>query len=245
MSLGGGALRRNVLSDSTSRMNTTNNASVNGRLTASSSLSQDDRDYGTPLKSVDIDDGIAYGSTTSSNHRSSSAPRRQSFGGSGLLSRSNTAAHTASTIETPIRDRRAMLEAWRKARGGDACGGDPSSVETRKRTRGDPPPLPPSSKQHRTTLSQDHVSNASAVYYVHQTHHNHHPTADLNSQSSMRSNQTIDYYDNDIENRIAITARTPSSRQGTMGSARRKSLMGRNIYHVNEGTILNRAWDTD
>jgi hypothetical protein len=65
----------------------------------------------------------------------------------------------------------------------------------------------------------------------------HHPTNYGNSLSQ-QSNGTIDFYDNDVENRSAFSARTPSSRRGTLGSARRKSLMGRNIYSANEGACL-------
>jgi hypothetical protein len=221
MSLGGGALRRNVLAEHSSTANVISNSQ---RFTLSIQ-----EDCGTPQKSIELD-GSTYGSA-SSKRRSSSVPRRQSFGGNSLLS--HGIAANQSSAETPIRDRRAMLEAWRRARGGDGASvgaGDPSSVETRKRTRGDPPLLPPSSKQHRTTLSQDRTS-LSGTQSLYQPHH----PSDINSQASLRSTHTIDYYDQDAENRGAFTAHTPSSRQGTIGSARRKSLMGRSIYHLNEG----------
>jgi hypothetical protein len=217
-----------VLADSTSRLNI--HSTTTNRFT-SSLLSQDNQyQCGTPVKSIDYDDG------SSSKYRSSSVPRRQSFGGSGLLSR--TTAVNSNSIETPIRDRRAVLEAWRKARGGDTSDADvaeyASSFETRKRTRGDPPLLPPSTKHYRTNLSQDHATTAFGQI-LHQN--NHHRCTEVQSQSSvLSSNLTIDSCDNNTENHSTFTARTPSSRRGIIGSASRKSLMGRNIYHVNNGT---------
>ncbi|KAG7338295.1 kinesin motor domain containing protein [Nitzschia inconspicua] len=211
------------------------NVSNNNRIT-SSPMNQDDPYFGTPQKSIDLDDGSANGSCASSIRRSSSVPRRQSFGGSGLLSRNNSATNLKST-ETPIRDRRAMLEAWRKAKGGETVcvnGEDAASVETRKRTRGDPPPLPPSSKQHRTTLSQDQTSTEGS----HSLYPNYRPT-EGHSQTPARSYHTIDYIENDGENRVPFTVRTPSRFRGTMGSARRKSLLGQNIYHQNEEEPLS------
>jgi hypothetical protein len=228
-------LRRKVLSDSTaSRMNT--HSTTANRFT-SSSLSQDDKyQCGTSQKSIDFDDACMNNECSATfRHRSSSVPRRQSFSGSGLISLS--AVVNSNSTATPIRDRRAVLEAWRKARCGETSNTgnveDLSSIETRKRTRGDPLLLPPSSKHYRTNMSHDYACTS----FGQSLHQNSHPrAAETQYQNSiLSSNLTIDYCDNDIENRSAFTARTPSSRRGTMGSARRKSLMGRNIYHVNEG----------
>lgn len=207
MSLGGGALRRGgtPLLDSSSRFN------------SRSGNESDDENQTTPNKSAS-----KYGSN---RRRSSSAPRRQSFGGDGLLSRSNFTSNTTS--ETPIRDRRAMLEKWRQSRAGatsapsDASGaGDVSSVDTRKRLRGDPP-LPPSSKQHRS-MAHSH--------YSHSQETSHYSTGG-----------TIEYYDDDMESRgtgyvaSVLSGRTPSSsRRTTMGSARRKTpLLGRSVIQSN------------
>jgi hypothetical protein len=229
-------LRRTVLGDSTSRVNT--HSTTTNRYAASSLSEGHQHECGTPHKFIDFDDGMTNGQCSASfKQRCSSVPRRQSFGGSGLLSLS-TAVNSYST-ETPIRDRRAVLEAWRKGRvvdtASDGVTEDPSSILSRKRTRGGTAPLlPPSSKHYRTNLSQDHASNSFGQSF-HQN--NHHGETEVHSESSnLSSRMAIDYCDNDVENHSSIfTARTPSTRRGTMGSARRKSLMGRNIYHVNEG----------
>ncbi|OEU17114.1 hypothetical protein FRACYDRAFT_184776, partial [Fragilariopsis cylindrus CCMP1102] len=158
MSLGGGALRRGgapLVDNSASRFNAR----------ALSTASDDEYAHTTPQKS-------SRAAHQDSRQRSSSSSRRQSFGGDGLLSRSNYHTTVASS-GTPIRDRRAMLEKWRNSRGGGSStpvpppaggdrvgsGNDASSIETRKRTRGDPP-LPPTSKVHRPTTSTHKLSQS-------------------------------------------------------------------------------------
>lgn len=229
LSLGGGALRRaggggTALSDSSSRINVRSYTS-----------SDDEYHHNSPQKT-----------TNSTRQRSSSSSRRQSFGGDGILSRSKLSRNNHHTTGTPIRDRRAMLEKWRQSRGTgtpattESIGGDsyPSSIETRKRTRGDPP-LPPSSKSHRSaTPNHSHYQE------------NHHPSngGKYDSRTQMQQS-TIEYYDNDDDMENArldgygttsslLSARTPASnrsRRQTMGSARRKTttLLGRGIIQNN------------
>ena len=228
MSLGGGALRRGAgtpLLDSSSRFN-------------SRSGNASDDDYSsTPHKSS--------ASPYATRQRSSSVSRRESFGGDGLLSRSNYAPSSSTTSGTPVRDRRAMLAQWRQSRAAaTGNGGAPapaddafSAVDTRKRYRGDPP-LPPTSKQHRSTAS---------------TTHSHYAHSHSQETSHYSNGGTIEYYDDDMDSRTngygAATSvrsvRTPSSsRRTTMGSALRKTpLLGRSVIQSNrEGkqvTVLN------
>mmetsp|Transcript_6264 Transcript_6264/g.15510 ORF Transcript_6264/g.15510 Transcript_6264/m.15510 type:complete len:905 (+) Transcript_6264:130-2844(+) len=207
MSLGGGALRRGVL-DGSSRYNIR-------------SSGESDDDYNTtPLKSYNSD-----------RQRSSSVSRRQSFGGNGILSRSNYGSGSGGA---QLVDRRAMLEKWRQSRNGGATATtsddadancELASNENRKRNRGDPP-LPPVSKQHRSASSNH-------SYYSH-------PYSQQNSFSQGGSSQ---YSDDEIESRTSgfgatssiLSGRTPSSkRRTTMGSARRKApLLGRNVIQNN------------
>ena len=233
MSLGGGALRRGgapLVDNSASRFSAR----------SSSAASDDEYAHTTPQKS-------SSAAHHDSRQRSSSSSRRQSFGGDGLLSRSNYHT-TAATSGTPIRDRRAMLEKWRNSRGGSSApvpsggggggsGNDASSVETRKRTRGDPP-LPPTSKVHRSTTStHSHYSYSQENQQYNGGNH------DSNSQIQQSN---IEYYDDDMESTKAggygtttslLSVRTPSSnrsRRSTMGSARRKTtLLGRNVVQSN------------
>ena len=233
MSLGGGALRRGgapLVDNSASRFNAR----------ALSAASDDDYAHTPPQK-------LSRAAHQDSRQRSSSSSRRQSFGGDGLLSRSNYHTTVASS-GTPIRDRRAMLEKWRNSRGGGSStpvpppaggdrvgsGNDASSVETRKRTRGDPP-LPPTSKVHRPT-----TSTHSHYTYSQENHGGNHDSHSQIQQSN------IEYYDDDMESTKTggygtttslLSVRTPSSsrsRRGTMGSARRKTtLLGRNVVQNN------------
>ena len=140
------------------------------------------------------------GSLSSSSTRAMSAPRRQSFGGDALRPEAQT------------RDRRAMLEAWRQARAGNHNGDDD---DTRKRARNEPP-LPPTStftpvhtKIQRTTIC--------------------HPSG---SQTPSQTSYTQCYdEDSEYQSRTAtlLASRTPVGRRGLLGSARRNSLVGRNV----------------
>ena len=138
---------------------------------------------------------------------------RQSLGGDSLLSRSTYGAGNGATSNGVV-DRRAMLEKWRQQRNAAAAASsdgnsENASVETRKRHRGDPP-LPPVSKQQRSTNS----------HYSHQS-------------------IEMDHSDDETENRgyggSVLSGRTPSSnRRMTMGSARRKTpLLGRSVVPSN------------
>ena len=137
-------------------------------------------------------------SYSSSVGRGSYVSRRQSFGGD------------SPAGETPIRDRRAMLEAWRQARQGNG-NEQTADVDTKKRPRTDPP-LPPSHsmtpngrKLQRTQYSQDEAFSHSSG---------------------------MAFYDDDVENQSQgsslLTSRTPIGKRRGLGSARR-SLLGRNI----------------
>jgi len=218
MSLGGGALRRGgtPLLDSSSRFN------------SRSGNASDDEYSSTPHKSS----ASSYAST---RQRSSSVSRRESFGGDGLLSRSNYTTSSSTTSGTPVRDRRAMLAQWRQSRAAAASKGSVPApvddtfpaVDTRKRYRGDPP-LPPTSKQHRSTAS---------------TTHSHYTHSHSQENSHYSNGGTIEYYDDDMDSRTngygAATSvrsvRTPSSsRRTTMGSALRKTpLLGRSVIQSN------------
>jgi hypothetical protein len=140
-------------------------------------------------------------------------------------------SRAATSSETPIQDRRAMLERWRQ-KNSTATVSSSVETETRKRIRGDaPPPLPPSSKQHRTTMSQE--SSASYSQY------NNHGDSMIDHHSQSRQS-TINYYDEETENRTYLSARTPSSRNGMGSAARRKStaLLGRSVASRPEGTSV-------
>jgi hypothetical protein len=140
----------------------------------------------------------------SSANLAGSAPRRQSLGGDALRG------------ETPIRDRRAMLEAWRQAR---AENRDHEDVDLKKRCRTDPP-LPPSNAftPNRRKVRRTHDFSQESEGF---------------SQHSSRVDQTLQYYDDETENQSRgsslLTSRTPISGRGKLGSARRHSLLGRNI----------------
>eukprot|EP00934_Nitzschia_sp_Nitz4_P008201 Nitzschia sp. Nitz4//scaffold154_size52827//16137//18633//NITZ4_006774-RA/size52827-augustus-gene-0.22-mRNA-1//-1//CDS//3329537302//8191//frame0 len=133
-----------------------------------------------------------------------SAPRRQSVGG-------------ALAGETPIRDRRAMLEAWRQQRADNRSN---ENTEPKKRARHDPP-LPPSGV---TTTSRMFPSSQESQPF---------------SQPSPSS--SIAYYDDEAENQSRgsslLTSRTPLGRRGKLGSARRHSLLGRNVGHLNSEDV--------
>ena len=204
MSLGGGALRRGVL-DGSSRYN------------VRSAATSDDEYQTTPQKS--------YPSGSSS-----SVSRRESFGGEGILSRSNYAAGSSSngiaTINSGVVNRRAMLQKWRQHRNGGAAttvddNNENASIETRKRNRGDPL-LPPVSKQHRSTTASTNHS-----YYSH------------HSQENNYGGSVYDNSDDEMESRgyggSVLSGRTPSSnRRMTIGSARRKTpLLGRSVIQSN------------
>lgn len=144
----------------------------------------------------------------SSSSRASSAPRR-SLGGDSLRS------------ETPIKDRRAMLAAWRQARAATQQGGEDN--ENRKRTRADPL-LPPTASRkipRANTFSQDSEDQHAPL-----------------SQNSTAS-YSVQYYDDESENSRAgsslLSVRTPRGRRGKLGSARRHTLMGRNVVNNNDG----------
>jgi hypothetical protein len=245
MSLGGGALRRAgapLVDNSASRFNAR----------SSSAASDDEYAHTTPQKS-------SRAAHQDSRQRSSSSSRRQSFGGDGLLSRSNYHI-TATSSGTPIRDRRAMLEKWRNSRGGSSTpvpppaggggsgsgsGNDASSVETRKRTRGDPP-LPPTSKVLRSTASTH-------SHYSHSQENQQYNGGNHDSHSQIQQSN-IEYYEDDMESTRTgdngtttnlLSVRTPSSsrsRRGTMGSARRKTtLLGRNVVQNNREGELDKT----
>lgn len=151
-------------------------------------------------------------SVQSTSLRASSAPRR-SFGGD------------AMQTEAPIRDRRALLENWRKARAARQYGADDG--EQRKRTRADPL-LPPTSsrKVQRTTITSQE---------------NEDTTLSQNSNAS----QSTQFYDDESENGRAgsglRSVRTPRSRRGKLGSARRHSMMGKNVINNAEGKFSSYA----
>lgn len=243
MSLGAGSQRR-VLGEGSSRLNS--------RYGSSNLLSSaEDIDLDTPQKSYGSNHGIvpapsdysinsAATASASDRRRSSSMPRRQSFGGGeGLLSQHRQLLNGGNSGETPLRDRRAMLQAWRQAKEGDC-----NSIDTsRKRTARGEPLLPPTSKHPRSTLTT--TSNPSGGCLSNERHY-----SGVEQTENRSHHSTINYYDDDAENRtiggsshILLSARTPSSRRG-MGSARRKSILGRNVGHSNDGTLgLGRSGD--
>ncbi len=143
------------------------------------------------------------GSLSSSSTRAISAPRRQSLGGDALRG------------ETPIRDRRAMLEAWRQARAGNSTN---EEVETKKRIRNDPP-LPPSNAFTPIHRKLQRINNYSQE-------------SETPSQSSI-----VQSHDEEFENQSRtgslLSSRTPRERRGKLGSARRHSLVGRNVGQYN------------
>jgi hypothetical protein len=234
MSLGTGAQRR-VLGEGSSRFNTRYGSSnllssaVDNEMNTPQKSLYDGSNGGLGLDLESITDG-GENASVSSTRRSSSVPRRQSFGGEGLLSAHRQHINGNNSGETPVRDRRAMLQAWRQAREGDS-----SSIDaTRKRTARGDPLLPPSSKHPKVTMPSG-SSNVGATLP-----HEHRYTG-LEQMENRSHQSALNYYDDDEENRtiggsshILFSARTPSSRRA-IGSARRKSILGRSVVHSNEG----------
>ena len=138
-------------------------------------------------------------SSSSAVGRGSYASRRQSFGGD------------SPAGETPIRDRRAMLEAWRQARQGNGSNEQPAEVDTKKRPRNDPP-LPPS---HSMTPSGRKLQRTQ-----------------YSQEEAFSHSSGMAFYEDDVENQSQgsslLTSRTPIGKRRGLGSARR-SLLGRNI----------------
>jgi hypothetical protein len=136
--------------------------------------------------------------SSSSVGRGSYVSRRQSFGGD------------SPAGEAPIRDRRAMLEAWRQARQGNG-NEQPAEVDTKKRPRNDPP-LPPS---HSMTPSGRKLQRTQ-----------------YSQEEAFSHSSGMAFYDDDVENQShgssLLTSRTPIGKRRGLGSARR-SLLGRNI----------------
>lgn len=144
--------------------------------------------------------GLRENAFSSSLGRSSSVPRRQSLGGDSFRS------------GTPVKDRRAMLEAWRQARAGNRA---PEEAENKKRVRNDPP-LPPSSSGSFTPGSRK-IARTNNIH---------------NEQETIGSS-TIAFYDDEEEHlsrgSSLLSSRTSMAPRGKLGSARRHSLLGRNI----------------
>ena len=211
----GGSESRSVLRDTSSRYNST--------------LSSMPRGEETPQKvrrglldSYEFRGGLL--GDTSSRSRSASAPRRQSLGGDALRS------------ETPQKDRRAMLEKWRRDR---AAGGRGHDIDTKKRTRGtETPPLPPGSYSNTPSTSSAADINA---YQSRKFQKVQQESDDTLSQIS-NFNQTIHYFDDESASDMGRSAgtrrtgRTPRKGRGLGGPARRKSVMPGTILQAPQGT---------
>jgi hypothetical protein len=166
-----------------------------------------------------LDSSFRDGTLGSSGSRAASAPRRQSFGGDALRG------------ETPIRDRRAMLQAWRVARTGQ----NGEENETKKRARNDPP-LPPSSAF--TPNSKDRGYSRKLPRSTHGL------SQDNDDYSRSQNSQSMNYYDDDSDNGgraggSLLSSRTPLGRRGKLGSARRQTMSGRKILQSTEGKWSN------
>ena len=138
--------------------------------------------------------------------------RRQSLGGDALRS------------ELPIRDRRAMLQAWRQNKASQR----EEDNDSKKRSRGDPP-LPPCSSH---TSNSDYSFGNSRKLQKSLTH-----SQESDDQGSFSQNSAFSVangYDDESVNHSKgsgslLAARTPLKRRGKLGSARRQSLMGRSF----------------
>lgn len=154
--------------------------------------------------------GLLGGAVSSSGNRALSAPRRLSMGGASMAG------------DTPTRDRRAMLEAWRQARNGNRAGDE---IDSKKRNRIDPP-LPPSAAL--TPTSRKFQRTGSTLRDV-QSH-------------SQQTPGSIDYYDDEMDNysrgSSLLSSRTSIGRTGKLGTARRQSLLGKSIGQPCEGMSL-------
>lgn len=128
--------------------------------------------------------------------------------------------------ETPSKSsRREMLAAWRQSRKG---GGD--DTENKKRIRGhDAPPLPPSFNTSSTTTPAP--ENGAYQSRKHQRVVENEEPLSL-SQNSAPS-PSIHYYDDESASEVSRggismnTARTPKLRAGKLGSARRRTFLGK------------------
>ena len=142
-----------------------------------------------------------------SGYRSSSS-RRQTLGGNALQS------------ATPAKDRRAMLAAWRQSRNEGS-----EEIDTRKRTRNDPP-LPPSGYASSDQLSSRKQQRVEENEPLSQ---NTYPGTGIHFDD--------DESEGPYSVRSAKTAYTPIGRSGRLGSARRKTFMGgRSMLPRAEGT---------
>lgn len=229
MSLGGGSETRSVLGDGASRHNSS--LSLSARRRQSFGGREED---GTPQKSHTsvLDTYEVRGSggllgDSASRRRSVSAPRRQTL--------------DAQQSETPQKDRRAMLTAWRQAR----ATGNPDGGENKKRTRGlDTPPLPPSAYASAGTPSSATADFTSyTIRKQRKVQQELEDTISL-SHASVGAQSTIQYYDGDSasDDRAGgslLTSRTPSGkRRGLGAAARRKSsaMPPRSVVNAAEGT---------
>jgi hypothetical protein len=210
-SLSGGA--RNVLRESSSR----HNSLAGGRRQSFGGGGANEETTPQKTRRGLLDTAGFRDGALSSASRAASAPRRQSLGGD------------ASTSETPTRDRRAMLAAWRQARTGNPG----EETETKKRIRNDPP-LPPSSSY---TPSSRKLPRTQHAYSQESEDH-------VSLSQNSTGSHSVNCYDDGSENnsrgaRIQLSSGTPLSRRGKLGSARRHTLLGRNVLQNTEGKTFD------
>jgi hypothetical protein len=233
MSLGGGSETRGVLGDGASRYNSS--LSLSARRRQSFGGREEDetpqKSHTSILETYEVRGGGFLGDSAP-RRRSVSAPRRQTM--------------DAQQSETPQKDRRAMLAAWRQAR----ATGNPDGGENKKRTRGlDTPPLPPSAYASAGTPSSATADLSSyTVRKQRKVQQEMDDTISL-SHASAGCQSTIQYYDGDSasDDRAGgslLTSRTPSGkRRGLGAAARRKSsaLPPRSVVNAAEGTYEHRG----
>jgi hypothetical protein len=222
-----GSIGGSILRDSSSRYNSSISSSSRRRQSFGGGGGGGDNELSTtphkPRGLLDSSSSVLSGlrdEPSARTTRSTSLPRRESFGGDNLRS------------ETPVKDRRAMLAAWRVAKTGNREPNETDVDTTKKRNRGyEAPPLPPTdyhqSRKQQKVQQHMHLDGGDEPLPL--------------SQNSAVS-QSIQYYDDETTGDFSragsslLSARTPSSRRrGLLGAARRKSFAPRSMVQPAEG----------
>ena len=165
--------------------------------------------------SIDQILSVEFGMTRdglSSGTRDSSASRRQSV------------CCGVSQSETPKSDRRAMLEAWRQARAGAIDG-----VEPKKRNRMQEPLFLLPNSNLNTPSTKDFARRKQQKIEIQENATLSQPTGE---------SLLVKCSDNENANEVVslMSARTPLGRRPKgLGSARRKTFLGKPVLQVSEG----------
>jgi len=257
MSLGGGAQRRVVLGDKSTFVNNSNNNNNNNGNPVFDGGSGGPAGA-TPSKHSRYGLG---GGTGSSGSILSKQHRRQSFGGESLQSSASASMTTSGggggtggasssglSILEKYRQRQAAAVAAASVHNGNNTMDDDQAststfhtIDSRKRVRGDGPPLPPSStnKFLKSSATKDTQVSSSILLYDDEYDNE----GIVNNNNADESFHHHPHSHRGAHHQPHVSSQTPiskKSRRATMGgasgrvasvSSRRKSLLGRNVYH--------------